>query len=138
MNMKKEVIPPDPAARKRVVIFFGIAFLWSFLCLIICIPMINAMGRQSDVAPDTSKLILIVGALFLPIVVFSVYLIIMGFRVIKAGIFPLPGTKNIRSVTVRRGVLAKGYGIIMLVTAIGLLLAIMRILFLIRELMAGF
>jgi hypothetical protein len=37
--MKREVIPPDPATRKRVVIFFGIACLWSFLCLIILIPI---------------------------------------------------------------------------------------------------
>ncbi len=98
----------DPGARRKSLLFVGFVGI-VLLALLVAGPLLgfDARDRLEAVAalilaaPRTGVIATAIGVA--PIVLFAIYLFVIGARVIRAERFPLPGQAVVRDTPIREG-----------------------------------
>ncbi len=115
----------DPAARRRSLLFVGLAGIVLLLAgLVFGFDSTDRIGAIAEIileSPRRSVIAMAVGAV--PVVLFAIYLFVIGARVIRAERFPLPGQAVVRDTPIREGRAAVVYGRVLQALAVLLMLA---------------
>lgn len=126
--MAKKIQKADPADRRKALIVVGIAGGLCALPLVAALfgaldlrARLDAAAAQFVASPPAGVAAMSVAVV--PLVLFALYLVVFGARVIRAGRFPLPGQRVVRDTRIREGRAATVHGRVLQVLGILLGLA---------------